>query len=144
MNQLLLLTLCLTFSALSAQSGFERQLFNLPDLSFEKIDTPEGWAAAYELRIRQPIDPDNPDLGHFYQRVFLTHQSPDQPTVIVTEGYNRSRNRLYELTRLLDANQIMVEHRYTGESVPEQMDWQYLNLKQATADLHRSSLCRLP
>jgi hypothetical protein len=41
-----------------------------------------------------------------------------------------------ELTRLLDANQIAIEHRFFGNSRPDSMDYQYLNLEQATADLH--------
>ena len=41
------------------------------------------------------------------------------------------------LTNLLDANQIMVEHRYFGKSVPDSLDWNYLNIKQSAADHHR-------
>ena len=37
---------------------------------------------------------------------------------------------------MLSANQIAVEHRFFGESLPDSMDYKYLNLKQATADLH--------
>jgi hypothetical protein len=40
------------------------------------------------------------------------------------------------LTRILKANQIIVEHRYFGKSVPEKKDWKYLNIKQAAADHH--------
>lgn len=121
---------------LGAQSAYQLQLFDLPDVSFTPIETPEGYSSAYELRVKQPIDHKNPAKGYFYQRVFLSHKSATAPTVMVTEGYDRSRNRVYELTEMLGANQIMVEHRYTGASVPENMDWQYLNLEQATADLH--------
>ena len=122
--------------AFTQPANLESQLFNLPDVQFKKIDTPEGFAAAYELKIRQPIDHKAPQKGHFYQRVFLTHNGFDQPTVICTEGYQRPRNRLYEVTKMLNANQLDVEHRYFGESIPETMDYQYLNLEQATADLH--------
>ena len=117
-------------------ADIEAQLFDLPDVHFKKIDTPKGFEAAYELKIRQPIDHQNPAIGHFYQRVFLTHSGYDRPTVICSEGYQRPRNRMYELTEMLDANQLDVEHRYFGESVPEGVDFQYLNLEQATADLH--------
>ena len=48
-----------------------------------------------------------------------------------------NRNYEFELTKLLDANQIIVEHRYFGESMPDSLDYHYLNLKQATADLHK-------
>ena len=56
--------------------------------------------------------------------------------MIVTEGYQRPTNRVYELSTLLHANQLDVEHRYYGDSKPEPLDYQYLNLEQATADLH--------
>ena len=56
--------------------------------------------------------------------------------VIATEGYHRPSNRLYELTNYLEANQLDVEHRYFGTSLPDNPDYKYLNLKQATADLH--------
>ncbi|MEO1260088.1 MAG: S28 family serine protease [Bacteroidota bacterium] len=120
-----------------AQPGnLEVQLFNLPDVQFKKINAPEGFTSAYELKIKQPIDHQNPDKGHFYQRVFLTHKSFDSPMVICTEGYQRPRNRMYELTQLLGANQLDVEHRYFGNSIPEDINYEYLNLEQATADLH--------
>ncbi|NQZ78076.1 MAG: hypothetical protein HRT61_18525, partial [Ekhidna sp.] len=38
---------------------------------------------------------------------------------------------------LLDANQVIVEHRYFGDSKPDSLNYNYLNLEQATADLHR-------
>jgi hypothetical protein len=117
-------------------SSIEEQLFALPDVIFKSIDTPEGFESAYELQVKQPIDHDNPTRGYFYQRVYLSHRSFDAPTVIITEGYDRSFNRMYELTNYLEANQVDVEHRYFGTSTPEEKDYQYLNLKQVTADLH--------
>lgn len=141
MKHLLPLTLFFIFVVgLSAQPvaspNIEAALFNLPDVIFKKIEFPEGFEAAYELKVRQPLDHKHPDKGHFYQRVFLTHKGFDRPTVICTEGYERPTNRVYEITRLLNANQLDVEHRYFGESKPGKLDYQYLNLDQATADLH--------
>ena len=112
-------------------------LYNLPDVIFEDIATPIGFEDAYELRIKQPIDHNNPELGYFYQRAYLSHRSKDALTVMVTEGYKRAENRVYELTRLLQANQIDIEHRYFGESMPPGDGYEYLNLEQVTADLHR-------
>ena len=114
----------------------QQALFDLPDVHFEKITTPTGFQAAYELRIKQAIDHKNPDKGHFYQRVFLSHRGFDAPTLMCTEGYQRPRNRVYELSALLAANQLDIEHRYFGESMPDQIDYEYLTLEQATADLH--------
>ena len=128
---------CSFLTGLVAQpADLETQLFNLPDLVFKKIEAPKGFEAAYELRIRQPIDHKHPEKGSFQQRVFLSHKGFALPTVICTEGYERPQNRVYELTQLIGANQIDVEHRFFGESKPENLDYQYLNLEQATADLH--------
>ncbi len=136
-NALLAFLFVATFSLnANAQSELEKALYALPDVVFHEIQAPEGFEAAYELRIKQPIDHQHPEKGYFYQRAYLTHNGFDRPTVIATEGYQRPRNRMYELTRLLDANQLDVEHRYFGASIPENADWQYLNLENATADLH--------
>ncbi len=123
-------------SVLWAQSPLEEQLFELPDVIFKKIKTGNGYESSYVLKVKQPIDHANPDKGYFYQRVWLNHEAFDQPTVIVTSGYQAPSNRLYELSSLLNANQIRVEHRFFDESVPKPKDWKYLNMEQATADLH--------
>lgn len=120
----------------NAATSVETALFNLPDVVFKKIDTPDGFQAAYELKVRQPIDHQHPEKGFFYQRVFLSHAGFDRPMVICTEGYQRTSNRIYELSTLLKANQLDVEHRFFGESNPEPFDYQYLTLEQQTADLH--------
>lgn len=137
-----LLICLLVFSSVNlfAQSAdLEKALFQLPDVIFERIATPEGYTDAYELHIKQPLDHDHPEKGHFYQRAYLSHRGFDRPTVICTEGYDRPRNRNYELTDLIEGNQIDVEHRFFGTSIPAEdiFDYQYLNLKQVTADLHK-------
>ena len=135
----LLLLLFLAPAWLLAQPGaLEMKLFNLPDVVFKQIETPEGFEAAYELQVRQPIDHENPSKGYFYQRAYLSHRSFDAPMVIATEGYHRPSNRVYELANYLEANQLDVEHRYFGTSLPDDPDYKYLNLKQATADLHHA------
>ena len=111
-------------------------LYELPDVIFTQIETAEGYEASYELKIKQPLDHSDKSKGFFYQRAFLSHKGEDQPTVIVTQGYSRSQNKIGELAELIEANQIDVEHRYFGESMPDSLDYTYLNLKQATADLH--------
>jgi len=132
----LLIALFLITSAYG-QSDLEVKLFNLPDVVFNKIKTPESYQSAYKLMIKQPLDHTNPEAGHFYQRVWLSHKGYDNPTTIITNGYARGSNNINEIVELLDANQLNVEHRYFGESMPDSVDYQYLNFEQVTADYHR-------
>lgn len=120
-----------------AQVDLEQKLFDLEGVRFEKIETPEGYASAYKLNVKQPIDHKDPSKGYFYQKVYLSHRDTQAPMVQITEGYNRGRNRMYELTDLVQGNQLDIEHRFYGESVPDTLDFDYLNLEQATADHHR-------
>lgn len=134
---LLFVKVFLLINFINAQdSNFETLLFELPDISFEKINTPKDYEQAYILRVKQPIDHSDPSKGHFRQKVYLSHKGLDTQTVIITQGYSRNENKIFELTELLGANQIDVEHRYFGESIPDTLDYRYLNLKQVTADLH--------
>ncbi|NQW37238.1 MAG: hypothetical protein HQ471_09550 [Flavobacteriales bacterium] len=137
-KQLLLIVFFIGFfNTINAQNdNLEKLLFNLPDVIFKKIETAQGFESAYELKVKQPIDHSDLSKGYFYQKAYLTHSGFDKPTVIITEGYSRNRNRVYELTQLLNANQIDVEHRFFGESMPDSLNYNYLNLKQASADLH--------
>jgi hypothetical protein len=136
-NCVLFLVWLLPLGLWGQPSALERELFNLPDVVFKKIDAPQGFEAAFELHIRQPLDHEAPEQGYFYQRAFLSHRSFEAPMVLATEGYSRPSNRLYELTRYLEANQVNVEHRYFGTSRPDSLDYRYLNLRQVAADLHR-------
>ncbi len=137
-KHLLFLVLYLTsFNFVYSQAqNIENRLFNLPDVIFKKIITPDSYEFAYELKVKQPLDHFDSTKGYFYQKVFLSHKAFDRPTVINTEGYSISSNYILELSELLRANQIVVEHRFFGESLPDSMEYKYLNLKQATADLH--------
>lgn len=133
-----ILAILLISSSVFAQvTPLEAALFELPDVIFKKIDTPDGYKAAFELQIKQAIDHNHPENGYFYQRAYLSHRGFDRPTVMCTEGYTRAKNRIYELTNLVQGNQIDIEHRYFGESMPSKTGtFTHLNLEQATADLH--------
>jgi hypothetical protein len=137
MKNVALAFLILLTSSLSAQDfNIEEQLFNLPDIIFKKINTPLGYEAAYELRIKQEIDHKDPTKGYFYQRAYLSHRGFNRPTTMVTQGYTSNSNRISEVAELLQSNQIDIEHRFFGESIPDTLQYQYLTLEQATADLH--------
>lgn len=94
----------------------------------------------FELQVRQPIDHANPGGGEFEQYATLIHRDPAAPVVMLHTGYG---NWYYdypgELTRLLHANQIVVEHRFFRGSRPDNgaADWQHLTIEQSAADHHR-------
>lgn len=122
-----------------AQDQIDSVLSKLPNLTFEKTKEKSG-SEVYILNIKQPLDHSDTTKGFFHQKVYLSHRAFDRPTVIVTQGYNINQNREQEITRLLSANQLNVEHRFFGESMPDSLDYRYLNLEQATADLHKIRL----
>ncbi len=94
----------------------------------------------YVVMIKQWLNPMDTASGSFIQRVFISHFSFDAPTVIVTEGYSgsyaESADYTEELSSLFNTNQILVEHRYFGKSVPQPLDWKYLTAANAAADHH--------
>ncbi len=122
---------------LNAQTEtLEERLYALPDVIFTKIETPNNYEAAYELKIKQPLDHKDSSKGFFYQRAYLSHKNFKLPTVMITEGYTANGNRIDELTHFIDANQLRIEHRYFGKSNPAEIDYHYLTLEQVAADLH--------
>ncbi|NYZ64923.1 peptidase [Endozoicomonas sp. SM1973] len=103
----------------------------------ELTDPPEGYRY-FLLNYEQPINHLRPWEGSFKQRMILLHRSSAAPTVLATNGYYSSVSTYrYNLTRILGANQLKVEHRYFAESRPEPLDWQHLTIRQAAADHHR-------
>lgn len=96
----------------------------------------QSFAEAYEIMFDQAVDHRKPEGPRFRQRLFLAHAGSDKPVVLVTEGYGARGSRAGELTRLLGANQINVEHRFFGRSVPAPLDWTDLTVRNSADDLH--------
>jgi len=95
----------------------------------------------YEVMIRQFLDYSDTTKGSFLQRVFVSDKSVKNPVVFITDGYNSDRmgkeTFINEISPLLNANQIGVEHRYFGKSVPDSIEWEYLTVENAANDHHR-------
>jgi hypothetical protein len=121
--------------------SLSERIESLPDIiSVEKMENNPFFAEAWIIMVRQPLDHQHPELGTFPQRVILSHLDYDKPVIMVTEGYAADNEigpkYLNELCPLLYANQLFIEHRYFGKSVPDSIDWKYLTVENAAADHH--------
>ena len=122
----------------SAKQDLETSLNQLENVEVKKFAHDSIYGDAYELYFTQPLDHNNPSAGTFKQRVILGHLDFMAPMVVELQGYNIwYDNKAGELSKLLDANQLIIEHRYFGDSKPEKMEWDYLTIDQAAADQHR-------
>jgi len=88
------------------------------------------------LEFPQPIDHNNPDGTKFKQRVFIKHKDFSKPVVFHTRGYFARPGSETELSKILNCNEIEVEHRYFAPSAPDSIEWQFLTTAQAAADFH--------
>lgn len=140
----------LLFIAISLQSQSIKQdldrLSKQHSFTYEILESGDEFTERFLLWFEQDLNHQSPNGAAFKQRVFLSHRALDRPMVYVTEGYwaNYAENPNYknELTSILDANQIVVEHRYFAPSLPDTsiFDWQYLTIENAAADHHRINL----
>lgn len=92
----------------------------------------------FHLRLTQPVDHNAPGGATFQQFLTLLYRSRTAPVVLATTGYAiGTGSRQGEPTRLLNANQITLEHRFFATSTPSPTDWSKLSIQQAAADQHR-------
>jgi hypothetical protein len=121
------------------------RLERIPGLTVTAITPPSGFAQAFQVDIAQAIDHDAPQRGTFLQRFYLSYRGEDAPTVFYTSGYGISRNTESEPAALLQANQVLMVHRYFPDAVPSADDWSFLSIAQAAADQHevRSRLAEI-
>lgn len=90
-----------------------------------------------EVDFTQPVDHNDPDGNKFTQRIILNHVGYDRPTVVQIAGYGIHSKKRGELAELLNANEIIIEHRYFKDSKPDSLNWKYLNIWQAATDHHK-------
>ncbi len=114
----------------------EQQLGQLEGVRFERDNTNSSFKQVYKLMIEQPLDHQHPEGEKFTQKVYLGHVDFNKPVVLSITGYSANYNSTSEPAKLLHANQVYVEHRFFGESKPDSLDWNYLNIEQASADYH--------
>lgn len=113
------------------------KLQSLPNLQVTEITPQNGYGRQFEIYISQPLDHNNPSGQQFQQQIFLSHRNETAPVVFMPSGYNARATTAAELSGLLQANQILVPHRFMDGARPASMDWQYDTIEQAAADHHR-------
>ncbi|QGY44121.1 aminopeptidase [Maribellus comscasis] len=108
--------------------------------SVEKITGNSFFEETFKIMVKQALDHSDTSKGFFLQRVFIADKGKNTPVVLITEGYTAnyaaSPRYLNELSPMLNASQICVEHRYFGQSWPDSVNWNYLTVKNAAADHH--------
>ena len=113
--------------------------------SFEAF-TPDkdlvGYTECYEVFFNQPVDHENPSAGMMKQKALIFFKGFDRPTVMYTCGYDlpdywKDAIANLDIAANMDANLIVVEHRYFGDSKNlSDTRWDYLTIEQAAADHH--------
>ena len=118
-------------------SALLTRLRALPGVTATPIETLAGFSESLQVDYRQPVDHDDPARGTFTQRFLLSHRGEARPMVFYTSGYGIGRNFEPELSALLQANQILLVHRFFEGATPEPRDWRDLTIRQAATDQHR-------
>ncbi|MET7363334.1 S28 family serine protease [Streptomyces sp. NPDC005562] len=121
-----------------AAPDIRERLERIPGMTVVSVADKEGHPF-YTLTYRQPVDHRRPHGATFTQRATLWHKATDKPTVFYTGGYTLAGGTT-SLTKLIDANQVSVEHRYFAESRPSGAagdDWSKMTVQQEAADEHR-------
>lgn len=119
------------------------RLLSIAGLDVEELDAPLPNTRAFSLKLRQPEDHHQPDGASFKQRLVLVHRDEHAPMVLATTGYGLFgppdiwTGMLSEPAAALDANQIVVEHRFFGESIARAPRWEFLTIEQSANDSHR-------
>lgn len=86
----------------------------------------------------QPVAHEAPSGPTFRQRLTLLHRDETAPLVLYSSGYFVTpRPSRTELARLVNGNQLSVEHRYFVPSRPSPADWSRLTIAEAATDFHR-------
>ncbi len=129
-------------SGFSQNNSLLERLRAIPEIkNISKLNSDTLFKAKYMIMVEQPVDHDDPNGATFTQRVFLSHLGFDKPVVFITEGYSAfyaiSSMYVNELSAMLGANQVTVEHRYFGRSKPDNASWKHLTTAQAAADHHK-------
>ena len=133
----LILTLFITTTVLAQESTKLEQFLNSIEgavITHTPLDSLHQ--ECYTIMFPQNVNQQTKEGPKFQQRLYLTHINDSLPMVMVTEGYSANKNYISEPAKLLNCNQIIVEHRYFEKSIPDSTDWSQLTTANAAADHH--------
>ncbi|MES2764180.1 MAG: S28 family serine protease [Bacteroidota bacterium] len=135
----LLIILLLSVAVPSFAQSLQTRLEAIPGIKVTPI-TNSYYKEYYEINFTQYQDHSNQSRP-FTQRAYLGISNTKSPVVISTEGYaaDYASKSEYnnELATGLNANLLVVEHRFTGRSIPDTSTLDHLTLRQAAGDYHR-------
>ncbi len=135
--KLVALALCvLSLTAGPARADILSDLEAVPGMKVAEVASEDPTFRMFRLSFSQPINHDEPLGDWFDQQMVLLHRDDAAPMVFHTEGYELYGEQAMELTYYLGANQLSVEHRYFGGSIPPD-NYAHLSIQQAAADHHR-------
>jgi hypothetical protein len=119
------------------------QLKHLPGVTYLGTNPyPPAGYQVFELEIRQPVDHHHPGGATFEQHLELYQRDVTAPMVMFVSGYFNYTSLDPHATYLSDpatitgGNQISVEHRFYGESIPQPATWKDVTIWQEAADEH--------
>lgn len=136
---ILLITLGFGFCEIKSQTELFKELFskNTDFIIIPKENT--NFKEYYEITIPQFVDHTN-TKDKFDQRIYVGINDIHAPNILITDGYaiDYASKPAYnnELATELNANLITVEHRFFGKSIPNNIEWNNLTVKQAAEDYH--------
>jgi hypothetical protein len=123
--------------------GIISQLKHLPGVTYlGKNAYPPAGYQVYELEIRQPINHHQPHGATFEQHLELYQRNLVAPMVMYVSGYfnytfiSPTLTYLSTPATIVGGNQISVESRFFGDSVPHPTMWRYETVWQEASDEH--------
>lgn len=118
-------------------SGLRERLYSVPGVKSVEECRDSACGTYYRCFIEQPRDHEHPERGTFLQQFRVLHHSDSAAVVFVTEGGQLDSLYWSEAAMLLNANQVIIETRYCGASVPDgNIDWNTMTMQQVAADIH--------
>jgi hypothetical protein len=121
--------------------SLQQRLEQIPGAQVSVIETLPGFLQSFRVDLPQFIDHRDHAQGTFSQRFYLSFRAENAPTVFYTTGYGVARNYESEIASLLQANQVLLVHRYfPNANLPAAASpgdfWSHLDTAQAAADQH--------